>query len=217
MKLRKGNNEEREYSVGAGILGTDIALEGPFHPGGSSSYLVNYRYSSLAILSDLGILDFGGIPKYQDLAFNLNFPTDKAGMFSLFGIGGLSRIDEEFFEEDGETIRGKDVFKSYMGTLNLGHIIFIGKQTSFDSYAGLSMNGSRYRYHERKDATDGFVLEYTDGLDKYAFRFGTTLNSKISNRHTLRSGFSYQLFSFDFNQEYMDDHDEWVIGLFNEG
>jgi len=216
MNLRRGNSEKREYSVGVGILGTDITLEGPFVPEGSSSYLVNYRYSTLAILSDLGILDFGGIPKYQDLAFNLNFPAKKAGVFSLFGIGGLSRIDEDYFEDDGETVHGEDSFKSYMGTLNLGHMIFIGSQTSFDSYVGLSFNGSKYIYKERNDTTNHFAPDYTEGLDKFAFRIGTTLNSKISSRHTLRTGWNYQFFSFDFNQEYMDD-DKWVIGLLNEG
>ena len=34
MKLRKGNNEQREYSFSVGVLGTDATVEGPFVKGG---------------------------------------------------------------------------------------------------------------------------------------------------------------------------------------
>ena len=63
MKLRKGNNEKREYSFSIGVLGTDVSAEGPFVKGGKASYLVNYRYSTLSILNSLGLVDFDGIPK----------------------------------------------------------------------------------------------------------------------------------------------------------
>ncbi|HEC44678.1 MAG TPA: carboxypeptidase-like regulatory domain-containing protein, partial [Bacteroides sp.] len=55
MRLRNGNNEKREYSFSAGILGTDFTAEGPFKKGNSSSYLINYRYSTLSILDELGV------------------------------------------------------------------------------------------------------------------------------------------------------------------
>ena len=61
MKLRKGNNEQREYSFSLGVLGTDATIEGPFVKGGGSSYLINYRYSTLSMLNSLGVVDFEGI------------------------------------------------------------------------------------------------------------------------------------------------------------
>lgn len=88
IKLRTGNRDNREYSIGAGVLGMDATLEGPFVKAGKSSYLVNYRYSTLGLLDNLGIVDFGGVPKYQDLAFKLDFPTESAGRFTVFGVGG---------------------------------------------------------------------------------------------------------------------------------
>lgn len=72
MRLRKGNNEQREYSASVGILGTEATVEGPFKRGGGSSYLLNYRYSTLTMLNDLGLVNFGGIPKYQDLSFKVH-------------------------------------------------------------------------------------------------------------------------------------------------
>jgi hypothetical protein len=53
MKFRKGNREKREYRFKAGLLGIDFATEGPIKEG-RSSYLINYRYSTLGILADLG-------------------------------------------------------------------------------------------------------------------------------------------------------------------
>lgn len=82
VKFRSGNNEKREYTFGIGALGIDATLEGPFKKGYAGSYLINYRYSSLALLDGVGLVDFGGVPKYQDAAFKINLPTKKLGAFS---------------------------------------------------------------------------------------------------------------------------------------
>src|SRR3990170_2758889 len=49
INLRKGNNQQYEYSIQAGLLGMEISAEGPLSRAKSSSYLVNYRYSTLSI------------------------------------------------------------------------------------------------------------------------------------------------------------------------
>src|SRR5688572_3956853 len=59
LKLRKGNNEKKEYTIQAGILGLNAAAEGPFSSSYKGSYLVNYRYSTLQIMNKLGI-EVGG-------------------------------------------------------------------------------------------------------------------------------------------------------------
>ena len=90
LKLRKGNNEKREYTIQAGVLGVDFALEGPFKKGYEGSYLVNYRFSTLSILNKMGVNIGQGVTNFQDLSFNFSFPTEKIGTFTLFGFGGLS-------------------------------------------------------------------------------------------------------------------------------
>ena len=67
-------------------MGIDLSSEGPISKKRGSSYLVNYRFSttSLATGNDLNL-------KYQDLAFKLNFPTSKAGTFSVWGLGLIDR------------------------------------------------------------------------------------------------------------------------------
>lgn len=90
LRLRRGNNEQREFTFQAGVLGMDAAMEGPFSSKHRGSYLVNYRYSTLGLLGKMGILGDGGVTTFQDLSYNIVLPTEKYGQFTFFGFGGLS-------------------------------------------------------------------------------------------------------------------------------
>ena len=84
LKLRKGNNEKREYAIQAGVLGLDAAAEGPIGSRGAS-YLLNYRYSTLSLLEALGVLDLtSGLLTFQDAAFKVHVPTKNNGYLSLW-------------------------------------------------------------------------------------------------------------------------------------
>ena len=87
IHFRKGNREKREYSFRAGLLGLDFSTEGPLKKG-RSSYLINYRYSTLGLLNQMGIHLVG--PRvdnnFQDLSFNLYFPSENnKSTFTLWG------------------------------------------------------------------------------------------------------------------------------------
>ena len=69
MKLRNGNNQKNENTIQVGIMGIDVASEGPLSKKHKASYIFNYRYSTTGLLN----LD-GGTMDYQDLNFKLNFP-----------------------------------------------------------------------------------------------------------------------------------------------
>lgn len=97
IKFRKGNNKTREHRVGISLLGLDFATEGPIQKG-RSSYLANYRYSTLGILNNLGFSLVGPrfSNKFQDLSFNLGFKSkNNKHLFTVFGIGGLSNETKE--------------------------------------------------------------------------------------------------------------------------
>src|SRR5690606_35642969 len=120
LQFRKGNSEKREYTYMLGVLGTEVSLEGPFKKDRSASYLLNYRYSTLALLEKVGIHPAGDnpTPKYQDLAFNFHLPTTKAGNFSLFGITGYSyqkaiaQRNREVWEEYSDKFDRKNSYTS---------------------------------------------------------------------------------------------------------
>lgn len=90
MYLRPGNNRRHEFTTQASLIGLDVAAEGPMSKQKRASYLVNYRYSTVGLLSQMGV-SFGDEQiNFQDLSFNLNFPTKKGGSWSVFGMGGSS-------------------------------------------------------------------------------------------------------------------------------
>ncbi|MCP4440676.1 MAG: TonB-dependent receptor [Aureispira sp.] len=95
VRFRKGNLVNREYTFRAGLIGLDFATEGPIKKG-QSSYLINYRYSTLGILGAMGIhvVRANATNSFQDLSFNLYFNSkDHKNTFTIFGMGGLSDED----------------------------------------------------------------------------------------------------------------------------
>jgi len=90
LQFRKGDSQQRQRTIQAGLVGLDIAAEGPVSKNESASYLVNYRYSTVGLLTSAG-LDFGGERiNFNDLTFNISADTKKSGSFSVFGFAGLS-------------------------------------------------------------------------------------------------------------------------------
>jgi len=84
--------EHGERRVKVGLLGLDAAAEGPIGSG-RSSYLVNYRYSTIDLLGRAGFPLLGErvTNVFQDLAFHLRFEHPSGKTFaSVFGMGGKS-------------------------------------------------------------------------------------------------------------------------------
>lgn len=204
LQFRKGNTEKKEYSFMVGVLGTEASLEGPFKKGGKSSYLVNYRYSTLSFLDKIGISPWpdGFTPIYQDIAFNLNFPTEKAGTFSVFGIGGNSgqkmSADRDItkWEELDDKSDRKSTYNS--GSVGLKHVLPIGKKTYLKNI--VSFSGSNI-----KDRSDTLTNTYEVNIyarDKYensALRYSGLLNYKANAKNTFRTGLIISRLGFDLN------------------
>lgn len=92
IHFKHGNLQDREYRIKTGLLGLDFATEGPLRKD-RSSYVVNYRYSTLGLLNKLGFHLVGERVSndFQDLSFNLYRESeDKKKQWTLFGMGGLS-------------------------------------------------------------------------------------------------------------------------------
>ena len=90
MRLRKGNDEKHEFIGQIGLIGIDVAAEGPISKKSKAAYLANYRYSTFGLLSQMGV-DLGGeAVGFQDASLNFSFPTKKLGDFTVFGVWGKS-------------------------------------------------------------------------------------------------------------------------------
>ncbi len=167
LQMRNGNNQEYEFVGQIGFNGFELGAEGPFSKKkGQGSFLVNYRYSTLAVMDGLGI-NFGtgsSVPQYQDLTFKLNLPTKKAGHFVLYGIGGTSFIQlwdsRKDDDEASYSLSGTDTdFGSTTGVLGFYNVYYFNEDTRLKT--NLSMSGT-----QATTAVDSLINK---GGDKYPF------------------------------------------------
>lgn len=212
MKLRKGNNEKREYSFSLGALGTEATIEGPFTKGGRASYLVNYRYSTLTLLNNLGLVDFDGIPKYQDVSFKVFAPTKSLGTFSIFGLGGKSKIrEEEFDDENDQVLLGRGDFDANMGVVGITQYWSLTEKTFLQNSFSVSQNGSGYEGYEPDAEEQLFNVEDMQ-LKKNSMKAASTLHHKFSARHTVQAGIVYTHHKFEFyDREFQSVSGEYIL------
>jgi hypothetical protein len=200
LNLRKGNNEKHEYTIQAGFLGIDVAAEGPFSKNYRGSYLINYRYSTLSILSGLGVKVGDGVTNFQDLSYNFHFPTKKFGNFSLFGFGGLSS-DKLHAEKDSSKWEGTDDrynydFFSNTGAGGLKHSITLSENTYVQSAVVMSGN-EQGDIAEKLD--DSYIAnrEYKESNINKKLTVSSVLNHKFNARHSIRSGAYFNEYFFN--------------------
>ncbi|GAB3182389.1 carboxypeptidase-like regulatory domain-containing protein [Telluribacter humicola] len=193
MKLRAGNNEKQEFTAQASLIGFDVAAEGPFSKNSKASYLVNYRYSFTGLLGAMGV-NFGGEDiRYQDLSFNINVPTQRAGEFTIFGVGGTS---SNIFKSQPDTAQwlvqkdGFDIdYTNKMGALGLTHTINLGPRTGLRTVAVASALSSRRDsyVHSIINTADRYPAE-RDAVDKTRLSFSTALSHRLGEKNLLKSG-----------------------------
>ncbi|MBX2899272.1 MAG: TonB-dependent receptor [Cyclobacteriaceae bacterium] len=207
LNLRKGNNEKREYTVQAGVLGTDLAAEGPFSKKYRGSYLINYRYSTLSVLSQLGVNIGDAVTNFQDLSYNIYLPTNRFGNFSLFGFGGLSdqlqkaKKDSTQWEFDYQRFNSN--YFSNTGAAGLKHAITLNAATYLQTAIVLSGTGNGYEEY-RLDNSYSPQFNY---LQKYSNRkvtVSSVLNHKFNARSALRSGVYVNQYTYTLNLRYRD-------------
>ena len=105
IKLRNGNMDKPEYVAQVGFNGFEGGAEGPIGKNKQTSYLVNYRYSTLGIFNALGInLGTGtAVPVYQDLNYKIASNLNASTKLAVFGIMGYSKVD--FLGNDVDTTK----------------------------------------------------------------------------------------------------------------
>ena len=218
INLRNGNNQTNEYTFQAGVLGVDISAEGPFKKGDDASFLFNYRYSTLSILNNLNIqVSENALPNYQDLSFKLNFPTEKAGVFSIWGIGGLSDVEEEYLPisiEDNEFEDGySDFTKTGMYAAGVSHTIFPDNNSYFYTVLSSSLSYSSQDYQEM-DSLGNLSDTFFDELQRGAYRLSSYYNRKLSSRTSIRTGIIVNRLNYNYyTRERIEPTDDWNVYL----
>lgn len=195
IKMRTGNNEKRESTFQIGVIGIDFASEGPFVKGKNATYLFNYRYSTMGLMVKAGIIPTEQIPQYQDLSFKINLPTAKAGVFSLWGIGGMGYNHQPVTADSSLWVtpwnRIKYDWNINPGAIGFNHKYFNGKNTNFSTT--LSASG----LYDKWDFTrlDNELVErpHWDALIKNStLTLAHSVNHRHSSRLSSKSGVNYK-------------------------
>ena len=222
LKLRKGNNEKREYTFQLGLLGVDAASEGPIKAGYEGSYLVNYRYSTLNLLSKIGVPIDDGSTNFQDLSFNVSLPTKKVGNFSVFGFGGLSyqrtnaKKDTAKWSEDSFTQYNSN-FYSNTGAVGITHTKLYNNQSYLKTILAFSGSQNASKYDKLQE---DFVNLTTEQEEKY-FQNKITLSSsytkKISAKSNVRTGIIANQLAYNLELKDKKDTSELITRIHVKG
>lgn len=199
LSMRNGNQDRHEFLGQIGFNGFEFAAEGPLSKKTGASYLISYRYSTMAVFKALGV-DFGtgtAVPKYQDLSMKLNIPTQNAGNFNFFALGGSSDIEilesevdsADIDEESLYTGESEDLYnESTLGVVGLSHTYVFNSNT----FTKLTLAAS---YHDFLTKIDSLSSETRDPFPRYRNDFKETkmsgifyLSKKVSAHHNFKTG-----------------------------
>lgn len=232
MKLRTGNNEKFEAALGVGIMGTDITLEGPLKKGYAGSYLVNYRYSTISLLNTLRVIDIPGVVSYQDATFKVVLPTNKIGVFSFFGLGGLSGLlMENSIEVPGTSITDAAVSKDFkkansLTNIGMSHTISINSKSYIKTSLSYSASGMEDNLFEgiiiKNYDIDGIFLndsvinktqKFNSNIVNSTYRSTIIYNNKYNAKNKLQIGVKYTLNSNNYNQNVYDNQSATLVNV----
>lgn len=209
LSLRKGNNEKREFTLQAGFLGTDFAAEGPIAKNYKGSYLINYRYSTLSLLAQLGVPLGDFATNFQDLSVNIHLPINSKNSISVFGFGGLSDQHKDAVQDslkwESEYDRYSDRYFSNTGAIGMKHAYMLNANNFLQTTilaSGNAMGDKMYKLDD--EYQDRFW--YYEKFSNSKITVSSVLNTKLSARYSVRSGvylnqLYYNLEQSEFNED----------------
>ncbi|MFO7671456.1 MAG: carboxypeptidase-like regulatory domain-containing protein [Bacteroidales bacterium] len=184
LNLRSGNNQDREYIAQVGFNGFEFGAEGPFTKESNASYLVSYRYSSLAFFESLGMnMGVPAIPYYQDLTFKIDIPLSEKNRLSIFGLGGANHISADV-EEGGSY----DYFRSNArtGALGISHRYYFNEKTRLRTI--ISWGGIRNFGIDSTTVNGVLTDHYGQDFEEQKFTFQSEIRRRLSSRDHLVGG-----------------------------
>lgn len=199
IKLRSGNNSSWEHTVSVGTMGIDLASEGPFKKNGAASYIFNYRYSTLQFMSSF-LPDGAGNMRYQDLSFKLNFPTKRAGTFSLWGLGLIdsnkenAKASSDEWEYEGDRQSYQTSIST--GIVGLTHRISLNDRGYWTTV--LAATGSGIHSDADRIGDDmAYYPENTINKTNWNFILNSFVNFRLGGKHVSRSGITVTGMTYD--------------------
>jgi len=194
LGFRNGNADKREHTIQFGLItGLEGMTEGPINKERGSSYLLAYRYSFTGLAQAMGLnIGTTATPFYQDLSFKINGANTKLGRFTLFGLGGTSKI--EFFHDKTDSTDlwadpTRDIyFNSSIGLLGLKHFIRVGEKSYFNTVLG-GTYASMYFNIDTISKSNSQVTRISEAkTTEIHYSLNTSFNSKINSKLFIKIG-----------------------------
>ena len=210
LKMRNGNKDKYEFLGQIGFNGIELGAEGPFAKKKSkASFLFNYRYSTLGFFKLIGA-NFGtgtAVPQYQDLSFKINIPTNKSGIFSIFGLGGLSSIDlvgSKLDLKNTSTLYGNENVNIYnrvqTGIVGISHVYFITPKSFFKTIIAASHQTQKADIDTINVVDRSIITQYNKVLlrqNKYSIHL--LYSNKLNTKNTIVAGIHSNIYDVKFS------------------
>ena len=205
MRLRNGNDEKHRFTTQIGLFGLDLAAEGPLpslspsrkEGKNGTSYLINYRYSTVGLLLQMGVPLSEEKVNFQDLAWNFHFPIGKKSDLKVFGMLGNSR---NTFETKKDTIRNnRDLtnvyYKDRLQVYGANFKSQLNSKTSFYLSAAYSSTAPSL-VRQNFDKNFKLLDEFTANTAQNLWSVNTFVQNKLSNTFSIKYGvnISYSIF-----------------------
>ncbi len=205
LGFRNGNAEKHEHTIQLGALtGLEAMTEGPINKDKGSSYLLAYRYSFTGFAQSLGVnVGTTATPFYQDLSFKFNSGYGKLGRFTLFGLGGKSKIEFKHDKTDSTDLFADPTKDSYftsdIGVVGLRHFLRLGERSYMNTVIGSSYAASEFNLDtiSRSDMNVVRVLE--NKTTRIHYTANTSFNSKINSKWFIKIGGIAEILNLNLN------------------
>lgn len=208
LGFRKGNSEKREHTIQFGMLtGMEAMTEGPIKKGNGSSYVIAYRYSFTGVAQALGIpIGTTATPFYQDLSFKLTSGTSKLGRFTLFGLGGKSKIDFLHTKIDTTDLfadpSADSYFTSDIGVVGLKHFIKLSEKSYINTIIGATYSASNFTLDTINKVNNEAIRSIENKTNRIYYNLNTSYNSKINARLFFKAGIQADVMNLNLNYRY---------------
>ena len=155
---------------------------------------------------------------FQDLSFNLNFPSkNNRSVFNVWGIGGLSKEDYAAVEDVAEWDEYDDYaiydFKTNMGAAGIGHSLQVGKTGLLKT--SLAVMDQKITYVDDTLNTQKIPYTINDELYKNSrLSFAISYNTKAGHSQSAgkpgvfisRIGYLFQQSLYDFESDVYNEN-----------
>jgi len=209
IHLRSGNKEKCEFTGQVGFNGFEAAAEGPIPLGKNApkgTYIIDYRYSTLELVSKLGFNIGTGtaIPQYNDLSLIVDIPTLKTGRFKFVGIAGNSFIQLGRTFDKAQAISSNQLgyatdFGAGLNVAILTHSFMFSEKSRLKSALSFQSSESNTQNDSIDYANKTYFSTYAGKLNEKKMSASVELKHKFSSQNNLTTGILVSRYSTTFN------------------